>query len=231
MEHLKANFQPTVGDSFNHGWKTLWKYFIELFLIGLVLFLISIPINAISFLVRDGHPGFGLVIFILFVIAYGVLVLGPIQYGMYYAYLKAARGERVQIGDMFAFKDNYVNVVLAAVLTNIIIGIGMVMLIIPGIIFACKLAFVPYLVVDKKLDAMTALQTSWRMTDGYAVNIFVMGLLSIFIALGGLIAFLIGVIIAAMWIYASFASIYYSVDSLQAGESDISLDVTSTQDE
>ena len=90
------------------------------------------------------------------------------------------------------------------------------MLIIPGIIFACKLAFVPYLVIDKKLDAVKALQTSWKMTDGHAMNIFVMGLLAIFIAIGGLIAFIIGVIIAAMWIYASFASIYYSVESMQS---------------
>jgi uncharacterized membrane protein len=134
---------------------------------------------------------------------------------MYYAYLKAVRGENVQIGDMFAIKENYWNVVLASLLTNLIIVVGIFMLIIPGIIFACKLAFVPYLVIDKKLDAVKALQMSWQMTDGFAVNIFVMGLLAIFITIGGLLAFLIGVIIAAMWIYASFASIYYSVDSMQ----------------
>lgn len=215
MEYSKATFEPTVGDAFNHGWKTIWKYFLELFLIGLLLLVISLPINALQFLFVNHDPGFGMVIFILFAIGYGILILGPVQYGMYYAYLKAARGEQVQVADMFAFKDNYVNVMLASLLTNIIIGIGMFMLVIPGIIFACKLAFVPYLVIDKKLDVMKALQASWKMTDGYAMNIFVMGLLSIFIVIGGFIAFLVGVIIAAMWIYASFASIYYAVDSLQ----------------
>ena len=215
MEISKATFEPTVGDCYAHGWKILWKYFLELFLIGLLFFIISIPINAFSFLVREGS-GFGIFIFVLFAIAYGLLVLGPLQYGMYYCYLKAARGENLQVSDLFAFKDNYLNVVLASLLTNVIISIGIFMLIIPGIFFACKLAFVPYLVIDKKLDAVKALQTSWQMTDGYAMNIFVMGLLAIFITIGGLIAFLIGVIIAAMWIYASFASIYYSVDSLQS---------------
>jgi len=193
----------------------LWKYLLELFLIGLLVFIISIPINAFSFLIREGS-GFAIFIFIVFSAAYGILILGPLQYGMYYSYLKAARGENLQVSDLFAFKDNYFNVVLAALLANIIIGIGVVMLIIPGIIFACKLAFVPYLVIDKKMDAVKALQTSWKMTDGYAVNIFVMGLLAVFIAIGGLIAFIIGVIIAAMWIYASFASIYYSVESMQS---------------
>jgi len=218
MEFTKASFEPTVGDAYNHGWKTLWKYFLVLFLIGLVIFIISLPLNAISFLVREGTFGFGIFLFAIFSGAYGMLILGPLQYGMFYAYLKAARGENVQVGDMFASKENYWNVVLASLLTNLIIGIGIFMLIIPGIIFACKLAFVPYLVIDKKLDAVKAMQTSWQMTDGYAINIFVMGLLAIFIALGGIIAFFIGVIIAAMWIYASFASIYYSVDSKQATE-------------
>lgn len=218
MEYSKASFEPTVGDSYNHGWKTIWKYFLELFLIGLLLFIISLPVNALSLLVRDGSNWFGIVVFIFFSFAYGVLILGPVQYGMYNCYLKAARGENLQVGDLFAFKDNYVNVMLAALLTNIIIAIGIFLLIIPGIVFACKLAFVPYLVVDKKMDAIKALQTSWQMTDGYAMNIFVMGLLAIFIAIGGFIAFFVGIIIAAMWIYASFASIYYSVDSRQEPE-------------
>jgi uncharacterized membrane protein len=137
---------------------------------------------------------------------------------MYYCYLKAARGENLQVGDLFVIKENYINIMLAALLSNIIIGIGVMMLIIPGIIFACKLAFVPYLVIDKKMDAIKALQTSWKMTDGYAMNIFVMGLLAIFIAIGGFIAFVVGVIVAAMWIYASFASLYYSVESRQVPE-------------
>jgi len=220
MEYVKADFEPTVGDAYSHGWKTIWKYFLELFLIGLLVFLISIPINAFSFLVRDGYSWPGIAVLIFFSVAYGILILGPLQYGMYYCYLKAARGENLQVGDLFAIKENYINVMLASLLTNIIIGIGVFMLIIPGIIFACKLAFVPYLVIDKKMDAIKALQTSWQMTDGYTINIFVMGLLAIFIAIGGIIAIVIGVIIAAMWIYASFASLYYSVESRQLQEAD-----------
>jgi hypothetical protein len=51
---------------------------------------------------------------------------------------------------MFAAFNNYLNAVLAYLLVTVIIIIGFVLLIIPGIIFACKLAFVPYLIVDQK---------------------------------------------------------------------------------
>ena len=54
------------------------------------------------------------------------------------------------------------------------------------------------------------------MTDGYAMNIFVMGLLAIFISIAGIIVFFVGIIIASMWVYASFASIYYAVESKQS---------------
>ena len=86
------------------------------------------------------------------------------------------------------------------------------MLIIPGIIFACKLAFVPYLVMDKNLDPVEAVKESWRMTKGYGWTIFAMGFVSIFIVLGGLLLLLLGIIPAAMWISSAFASLYHAVD-------------------
>jgi len=48
MEYSKASFEPTIGDCYNHGWKSLWKKFLELFLAGLVILLFSIPINILS---------------------------------------------------------------------------------------------------------------------------------------------------------------------------------------
>jgi hypothetical protein len=214
MNYSKAPFAPNVGDCYGHGWKILWQMFLPLLLVGIVYVALSIVINILSFLITYDEIS-GIIIYIVIVIAYGILVLGPAQYGVYYAYLKAVRGENVDVQDIFSFKENYLNVVIANVLTSFIIVIGVFLLIIPGIIFACKLAFVPYLVMDRKMDAMEAIKKSWEMTDGHAVNIFVIGLLSIFISIGGFIAFLVGIIIAAMWITLALASMYYAVESMQ----------------
>ena len=32
-----------VGSAYGNGWRQLWKYFLELFLIGIISFVISIP--------------------------------------------------------------------------------------------------------------------------------------------------------------------------------------------
>ncbi len=214
MNYSNAEFEPTVGESYSHAWKKLWKNFLELLLIGIIALLFGLPISGISLLMGENmmanNPG----LFVLPVMAYGLLVMAPLTYGVLYAFLRAVRGQKVEIRDMFiVFKDNYVNVILAYILVQIIVGIGMVLLIIPGIIFACKLAFVPFLVVDKKMSAMDALKTSWSMTNGYAMNIFLIGFLAIFISIGGMIVFFVGIIVAAMWIYATIASVYYAVDS------------------
>ena len=44
---------------------------------------------------------------------------------------------------------------MASLLVGVIVSIGFILLIVPGIVFACKLAFTPYLVVDRKMGVIT----------------------------------------------------------------------------
>jgi uncharacterized membrane protein len=111
-----------------------------------------------------------------------------------------------------AFQRNYLNVVVANLVVGVIIALGIVMLIVPGIIFACRLAFVPYLVMDRNMDVMDALRVSWDMTRGYGWQIFFMGILAFFVAIAGLLALIVGVFISMIVIQGAFAAIYHSVE-------------------
>jgi len=199
---------PGVGSSYKNGWRQLWKYFLELFLIGIIYAIISSPgmVSRTTDVVSVGDVILGVVLF-----AYGLLITGPVDYGVAFAYLKAARGDKLQIKDMFGAFRNYWNAVLANLLVGVIVAIGMVLLIVPGIIFACKLAFAPYLVVDRKMEVIEAIRESWRMTKGHAWQVFLIGLLAIPISIAGLICFGVGIIIAIMWISLAFASLYHAV--------------------
>ena len=198
-----------AGASYGHGWRVMWKYFLELLLIVFISFLLSIPTMGLSFVEECGWPmTFPL---FLFSLAYTILFLWPVEYGVSFAFLKAARGERPEAKDIFDVFQNWGNALLAHLLSAIIIGIGMFFFVVPGIIFACKLAFVPYLVVDRKMEAIEAMHESWRMTTGHAANVFLIVFISIFIAIAGLICFFVGVIVAGIWIKLAFASLYYAV--------------------
>jgi uncharacterized membrane protein len=85
-------------------------------------------------------------------------------------------------------------------------------LIVPGIIFACRLSFVPYLVMDKGLEPVAAIEKSWFMTRGHGWRIFGMYLLSILMFLVGLLLVLVGALFALLWIGTAFASLYHAVD-------------------
>jgi len=199
---------PGVSSSYGHGWRQLWKYFLELFLIGLIGFLIGLP---------TGMGGWfkdvvvASTILGVFGLAYGILINGPIDYGVAFAYLKASRGDKLEIKDVFEAFKNYWNAVLASLLVFVIIVLGLIIFIIPGIIFACKLVFTPYLVVDRKMEVIEAIKESWRMTGGHAWTVFFIGLLAIPIGIAGLICFGVGVIISIMWISLTLASLYHAV--------------------
>lgn len=203
--------KPDASSSYSTGWRVMGIYFMELLVVGIIYSVLSGPVGTMKW--QESHFEWYMVPLIMFGMLYGIFVAGPIGYGTRLVFLKAVRSERVEIRDMFSiFQRNYWNAVIANIVVGVIIVLGMFMLIIPGIIFACRLVFVPYLVVDKEMDVMEALRVSWNMTRGYGMQIFLMGLMAFFIAIGGLLCFIVGIFISIMWIKTSFAAMYHAVE-------------------
>ena len=200
---------PGVGSAYSNGWRQMWKYFVGLLLIGIIGIVIGIPTGMGGWV---GAYAAATMLNILGVI-YNILILGPVDYGVSFAHLKAARGEKVEVQDMFEAFKNYWNAVLANIIVGVIVCIGFVLLIVPGIIFACKLIFTPYFVVDRKMEVIDAIRASWNMTNGHAWTVFLILLLAIPIAIAGLILFGVGIILSVMWIRLALASLYHSVST------------------
>ena len=202
------NLEPNAGSALGYGWQKMKNNFVNL----LVVILILMVAQSLSGFSNSGsNPSFSerSLSFVIW-----LLIAGPIAYSSAWVFLKAVRGDAYDIKDVFAcFSKDYFEIMLANFLVTIIIIIGFVFLIIPGIIFAVKLAFVPYLVMDKQMKAMDAIKASWEMTRGYFWQIFFLGFISFFIVLGGLILFIIGIFPVVMWIQSSMASLFFAVDS------------------
>ena len=204
-----AAIESTAGGCYGNGWKALKRCFAELLVVVVICTALAIPtLWARSFGDRSGFVSLGWTMFGLF---YWLLIAGPATYGAMHVHLLAARGARPRVKDMLAVQHNYGNVVVAQIVCAFLIGVGTFFLVVPGIVLACRLAFVPYLVVDRRLEAMAAIKESWRLTRGHGITIFAMGLLAAVVSIAGLFVFVVGVLAAWIWIWLSFASLFIAV--------------------
>lgn len=218
MESVKYfKLSPSAGGSFSFGWKKMFeKSFLPLLIAVIIVGIIDGPAHAgMKWNIDDGAfswPMLFIVPFAIFGLAYAFLFVPVIKYGENYLFLKAMRDEDADLKLLFeGFKTRYLDIVLANLIVWALAIIGFMLLIIPGIIVLCRLVFVPYLVMDKNLEPMKAVETSWQMTRGHGWTIFGMAIISIFVFIAGLLVFFVGAIVSVMWIHAAFASMYQAV--------------------
>jgi hypothetical protein len=190
----------TIGRCYGDAWSVLKSRFFNVLIIALLAIVIQMPVSGLL----GGASGS-----IFFGLLYFILVLSPFQFVVAYAYLLVVRGKQLTTDEVFKpVGTNYLNLMLASVITNIIIGLGVFLLIVPGIIFAVRLAFVPYLTTERNMDAIEVIKTSWNMTRPYGWTIFGMGLLAIPIVIAGMIVFGGGIVVSIMWIGLAFARMF-----------------------
>jgi uncharacterized membrane protein len=141
------------------------------------------------------------------------LLLAPVfVYGSDMIFVQSVRGNKPDFEYLVkGFTENYFHIILASLLVTALVVLGFFVLIIPGIIIACRLVFTSYIVMDKKLDPIEAVEMSWRLTRGHGWRIFLMGFVSFFVLLFGLLLLIVGIIPAIMWVSSSFATLYESV--------------------
>jgi hypothetical protein len=166
---------PGIGGSFSYGWRKMFdNAFLYLLVAVIITGILNGPVSAGWKADGDfGWSGLVLLPLMIFGLAYTFMFMPVIKFGEKFLFLKAMRNEEADLKLLFdGFRSNYLNIVLANLIVFALVMIGMVMLFIPGIIVACRLVFVPLLVMDKNLEPMKAVERSWQMTkDGHYFNI------------------------------------------------------------
>jgi hypothetical protein len=61
----------------------------------------------------------------------------------------------------------YLNILFTTIIYSIMITVGLVLLILPGLYIMGRLFFSFYLIVDKKMNSFEAIKNSWQMTKGF----------------------------------------------------------------
>ena len=180
-----------------------WQRFKEKWLFLICLVLITTLVAAlVEYAVRDVESGgIGLLLVLLnFVVQ---IIIGM---GITLIMLRVYDRTETHYADLFEPIKLFWRYLAVVVLTMIVVLIGTLLFIIPGIIASIALFFAPYLVIDRKMGPVEAMKESLRITNGHKWNIFILGLIIGGLNLIGALALGVGLLVTVplSWLVAVY---------------------------
>lgn len=212
-------YKFNLEESFRKGWELTKKHWAVLVLAFLITLALSLAIGLVTGLfsvIFESVPELGTGVY-LFMQLISIIVSLWTTYNLYHMMIKLNDGKTVKATDVIHFSNEMLpkfgNYILGNLLLVLVILLGFIAFIIPGIYFSVRFMFVPYLLIDKNMGVMDAFKKSSDMTRGEIWHLIGFSLLSFGIIIVGLIALLVGVIPAAILISLTTVVIYRKLES------------------
>ena len=215
-----------VGDVFGRSWSILKPNFGMCLVVVIVVWLINFGVNMVAGFV----PFLGAVI--------GTLFSWWLAIGMALFFLKTARGQNTEVGDIFTGTPFFVKVVLAQLLLlGIILGIVLVCVLPPvlvglamsqeaavilgimgGVIATVGIIYVSlvfsqfyYLILDRDVGVVDAFRMSKELMEGNKAMLLLVMFLSFLITVVAMLPCLLGLLVAAPFFALMHAVIYLTI--------------------
>jgi len=109
---------------------------------------------------------------------------------------------------MFSGFDRFGQAFVAVLVISILVSLGFICLIVPGIILALMWVCTLPVIAETDQDFWTAMQTSAALTRGYRWELFCLALANIPILILGVLCCCVGVCVSQAVMYTSFALAY-----------------------
>lgn len=152
-----------------------------------------------------------------------ILVVAPLTAGIAVMGVTAARSQQVKTLDIFNYIPLVIVLALAQLLISILVQIGLILLLLPGIYLLLATTFVLPLIADKKLGIFDAILQSCKMVNKFILSFIV--LFSVFFVLFLLSLLTFGfALLFVMPLYFVTLGVIYVVLFDEENPSDMSLD-------
>ena len=194
--------QVEIGKSIRYGWAEVKKNF--WYFIGLAI--IVAVIEGITSGPRENRISYNLL---------GLFLAAWMTCGYTKILLDYHGGTKRQISDVFTQFTYFWRVLGANILLGIMIGLGMILLIVPGIYLALRFMFTIPLIIDKNLDIGEAMKQSTEMTRGIKMSLLGFALVSLGVFILGAIALGVGIFVAIPVIWLAYIYQYKALLSVQ----------------
>jgi uncharacterized membrane protein len=179
----------TIGEAISFGWDAA-KRNVGFFMIVFIIWLVASGIpSGVQSATKETAP------FLSFVFGLAALVVGQVLWiGLTRISLKFADGEKPEIADLWTHYPLFWKFLLTGLLYALVVAAGLLLLIVPGVIWAVRFSQYTFLVVDRGLSPVEALRTSAEITQGSRWALFLLFLVFSVVVFLGALAFGIGLL-------------------------------------
>ncbi len=180
-----------VGDSIRRGWE-IFK--------GNAFFLVAVFVTvsvAYTIIERAEAMGEGLPYPAELLIGIGYLIVYAItEIGIINVCLRFIDGLEAKFEDLTSAIGVLVKYLIASFLYGMMVGLGTLLFVIPGVYLAIKFGFYGYFIVDENLDPLDALKSSSQLTDRVKLELLFFFLSLIAVNILGLLCLGVGVFVS-----------------------------------
>jgi hypothetical protein len=142
----------------------------------------------------------------------GWLLSGPLMGGLCVLLLNRMRGRAAQVSDVFiGFGPLFWQLLLVRVVAHILISVGLLFCLLPGIYLAVAWAFAIPLVIERNMEFWSAMEVSRKVVNKVWWPMFGLLILAYLIAASGILLCLIGIIVTAP---IALAAILYAYEDI-----------------
>jgi hypothetical protein len=225
-----------IGSVISRSWSVLSRNFLIFFVVMAVAYL---PTLLLTKAITDVEKGTGDVVATFFGVFLMLILSVVSQAVIVYAAFQDMRGQPVRLGESIGIAlERFVPIIILAIVSAILMGLGMAALIVPGVIlFTMWFVATPVCVVEK-LGPLASLKRSAQLTKGHRwkilglmllmvlISIVVAGLTTVFIAVtaGPLVTAIAELLWNAVW-YAFYAiSVVVAYHDLRVVKEGIGID-------
>jgi len=185
----------SIREAFKFGWETFKKYPVFLISVVLIMGIISYLPGMLNSSMTNNGQDYNPLVGIISLVAYVLQLI--VSMGVIKIAITLARGGKPEWDDLYTQYPKFFNYFIASILYGLMVLVGLIVFVVPGIYLAIKFQMYSYLIVDKNLGPIEALKQSSIITKGSMWNLFLFGLTAVVVIIVGAMLFLVGLLIAA----------------------------------
>ena len=221
-----SNNQLTISNSLSQGWQYTKNNYSVLILCFLVLagistaFSIFRSIPGVVTSIAGESYSEGLAIFIVFVFLFSPLLFvaetalqNLTAIGFTKIQLNILDSKKTRVSDLFNTNGVFWQYLATSILVGLIVIGGLLLLIVPGIIWLLKYQFAMPLVVDKKLDITESIRKSGEITQGHKGWLFGFAIVLGLVNIAGALLLLVGLLVTIPLTTMAYIYVYRQLSS------------------